>query len=148
MKVLTDQELKFLKETNWTPTLYQMDYKLNSKLSDSEAQMLKFRYNTMAKNYKVDIQELYDKLTEENDYISLEDEAVWLLYNFFTEEELKNHDNKFLLDWLQDFQYFDGYRKWSESDVMSAVNTVFEIYSGELEFYTVDDGSVGVKSKE
>lgn len=150
MKALTNQEIKFLKETRWTPTLYQMDYKKTPLMTNKDIEIIYFHYEILARNYKINIQTLYNKFTrdDEIDAISLEDEAVWLLYNFFTEEDLKTHNNKFFLDWLQDFQYYNGYRKWDESDVMSAINTVFEIYSGNLEFYTDDNGSVGVRSKD
>lgn len=141
MKKLTEQEIKFIKETGWTPTVHQCDeYKRTNRSpyyidSCAEAQ------NIASEDFNIDLISLYDKLcNEENsDGISLEYDATYLLYTFFTADELVDLDSAWALKWLQDFKYYFGYRNWSERDVDNAIYEALEIYGGKREFYEEND---------
>lgn len=145
MKRLTEQEIKFIKETGWTPTVYQMNY------NESELKRTKFTGMTRdggakafcqeMKKYNVDISDLYKKFTEESDAISLEYEATYLFYTFFTKEELEKLTDEEATKWLKDFQYFSGYRKWDGGNLIY-VNEALEVYAGTREFYEESDGEI------
>lgn len=140
MKKLTEQEINFIKNTGWTPTVHQCnEYKRTNKApyyidSFAEAQ------NIAREDFNIDLIELYNKTCSENncDGISLEYEATYLLYTFFTPEELLELDNSWALNWLQDFKYYMGFRKWDESDVEVCIQEALSIYAGTREFYEQD----------
>ena len=145
MKRLTEQEIKFIKETGWTPTVYQMNY------NESELKRTKFAgmskeggakaFCQEMKKYNIDISDLYKKFTEESDTISLEYEATYLFYTFFTKEELEKLTDEEATKWLKDFQYFSGYRKWDGGNLIY-VNEALEVYAGTREFYEEQDGEI------
>ena len=140
MKMLTEQEISFIKDTGWTPTVHQCnEYKRTNKApyyidSFAEAQ------NIAREDFNIDLIELYNKTCSENncDGISLEYEATYLLYTFFTPEELLELDNSWALNWLQDFKYYMGFRKWDEKDVEVCIQEALSIYAGAREFYEQD----------
>ena len=140
MQALTKNEVEFIKKTGWTPTVHQCDeYKRTDKDpyyidSFAEAQ------NVAREEFDIDLIELYDKTcNEENaDGISLEYEATYLLYTFFTPEELLEMDTSWALQWLQDFKYFFGFRKWDEQLVEIEIQEALAIYGGGREFYEQD----------
>ncbi len=140
MKRLTEQEINFIKKTGWTPTVYQCnEYKRTNKApyyidSFAEAQ------NIAREDFNIDLFELCNKLCnlENSDWISLEFEATYLLYTFFTPEELLEMDNTWALNWLQDFKYYFGFRKWNERDVETCIQEALRIYAGTREFYEQD----------
>lgn len=147
MKKLTSQEIKFIKETGWTPTLVQMSYsaqELNrtpyAKLKPEKAEE---KYFDLADHYGVNLSKLYTKACNltNSDSISLEFDATYLFYTFFTVEELKNLSTKDGLDWLQNFKYYFGYRKWDEQYVEIEIQEALDIYGGSREFY-LQDGEV------
>ena len=145
MKKLTEKEIKFIKDTGWTPTVYQMNY------NEAELKHTKFAglsreegakaFHAEMENYDINISELYKKFVEDCDGISLEYEATYLFYTFFTKEELENLTDEEATKWLKDFQYYFGYRKWDGGN-LTYVNEAIEIYKGERIFYLEDDGSV------
>ena len=151
MKQLTENEIKFIKETKWSPTIFQMGYsdlelcRTPYKGSSSEEGIKEFQKE--ADKLGVDILTLYNKCTSETDSISLEYEATYLLYLFFTKEELEKLTNNTVLKWLQYFQYYQGYRKWHYEN-MQYVQEALEIYEGTRVFYLEDDGEVWNISKE
>ena len=144
MKKLTDKEIKFMKETGWTPTLLQMNY------SEPELERTKFAgmtredgakaFHKEIKNYGINIHKLYKKTCNLDNYdgISLEYEATYLLYTFFTKEELAKLSPLTALKWLQDFKYYCGYRKWDERLAEIEIQEALEIYNGHREFYEQD----------
>jgi len=146
MKRLTEQEIKFIKDTGWTPTLHQMDYSENElkrthlyqvqNISVS-SEMMKLQFESFANQYGFNLNDLYNKTCnlDSDDIISLEEEAVYLLYTFFTKDELMNLDSVHALEWLKDFKYYFGYRKWSECDAEVSVLEALEAYEGTREFY-------------
>lgn len=145
MKRLTEQEIKFIKDTGWTPTLSQMNY------NESELKRTKFSgmtreegakaFHAEMKKYNIDISSLYKKFIEECDAISLEYEATYLFYTFFTREELEKLTDEEATKWLKDFQYYVGYRKWNGGNLIY-VNEALEIYDGKREFYEESDGEI------
>ena len=93
------------------------------------------------KTYNIDTIDLYKKFTEESDAISLEYEATYLFYTFFTKEELEKLTDEEATKWLKDFQYFSGYRKWDGGNLVY-VNEALEVYAGTREFYEEQDGEI------
>ena len=145
MKKLTSKEIEFIKKTGFTPIVLQCNEwdKVNKPPyyidSFAEAQ------NIAMEDFEVDLIVLLDKIanTEMCDSITLEYEATYLFYCFFTKEELLDLDNSFALHWLKDFKYYFGYRKWDENDVELAIEDALDIYSGRREFYEcLEDGEV------
>ena len=154
MKKLTSNEIEFIKKTGWTPTLVQMDYSKNelvrTSFKDLSSEEASKRYYELAKEYDVDLVRLYNKTCnlENNDIISLEEEATYLFYTFFTKDELVDIDNSWALNWLKDFKYYFGYRKWTESDVENSVLEAIGVYAGTREFFETPDGDIWSKTHE
>ena len=164
MKQLTEQEIKFIKETGWTPTVEQASEwnrtifsnifnpaEFEKKYTDEEGYLIdpysdKINEYVLEK-YNIDTIELYKKCTEESDGISLEYEATYLFYTFFTKKELENLTDEEATEWLKDFQYYFGYRKWDGGN-LSYVNEALEVYNGNRVFYLENDNSVWNISKE
>lgn len=157
MKQLTEQEVKFIKETGWTPTVYQCDewYKTiwtdeqlslephDTYLARREAYSNKYSAiaNAEAEKYGVDLDIIYRKCTDECDNISLEYEATYLFYTFFTKEELEELMEDDATKFLQNFQYYNGYRKWDAGNLIY-VQEALEVYDGTRLFYLEPDGEV------
>jgi len=144
MKKLTNQEIKFIKETGWTPTLVQMSYstqELNkTPYKGFDPEDAANKYFELAEKFGVDLNNLYNKAcnSANSDNISLEFDATYLFYTFFTPDELLDLDTQWALQWLQDFKYFFGYRKWDEQYVEIEIQEALEIYGGSREFYEQD----------
>lgn len=136
---LTANEIKFVKETKFTPTVFQCDeyYRTPFKnaLEASEVAL---------KDYGVDLAAFLQKNLAQNDTdsISLEYVATYLFYTFFSEEELLNIFSEDALKWLQDYRYYLGFRKWDVDYVAQEITEALEIYRGEREFYTTEDNQV------
>ncbi len=154
MKRLTEKEIKFIKETGWTPTIYQMNYSESelkrtpyADLTPEEAG--KMYEITLADQYDVDVHDLYDKTCNLDNWdgISLEYEATYLLYTFFTKEQLEHLSDEEATKWLKDFKYHLGYRKWDGGND-AYINEALEVYNGDRVFYIEDDGDVWNISKE
>ena len=164
MKQLTENEIKFIKETGWTPTVEQCgewgrtvfpslfgkaDFK--KEYLDEDGYVVDEFSNKVneyvLKTYNIDTIDLYKKFTEESDAISLEYEATYLFYTFFTKEELEKLTDEEATKWLKDFQYFSGYRKWDGGNLIY-VNEALEVYAGTREFYEEPDGEIWNKEVE
>ena len=158
MKALTEKEIAFIKETGWTPTVEQCnewkrtifpslfnETEIKKKYLDKYGYIIDEFSNKVneyvLKTYGIDTADLYKKFTEDSDSISLEDEATYLFYTFFTKEELEHLTDKEATKWLQDFQYYSGYRKWDGGNLYY-VNDAIRAYQGEIEFYQTADGSI------
>lgn len=146
MKFLKLNEIKFIKETGWTPTVYQCreyDKTIWADLCENKDE--EFCMNLIDKEareeYAVDVHELYQKCTSEYDGITLEYDAVYLFYTFFTKEELEKLTDEEATRWLKDFKYYSGYRKWDSGNLVY-VNEALEVYNGQKEFYEDHDGEV------
>ena len=155
MKKLTENEIKFIKETGWTPTVEQCgewgrtvfpslfgkaDFK-KEYLDEDGYVVDEFSDKVneyVLKTYNIDTVDLYKKFTEESDAISLEYEATYLFYTFFTKEELEKLTDEEATKWLKDFQYFSGYRKWDGGNLVYVYEAV-DIYNGARELYIQDD---------
>ena len=158
MKQLTENEIKFIKETGWTPTVEQCgewgrtvfpslfgkaDFK-KEYLDEDGYVVDEFSDKVneyVLKTYDIDTVDLYKKFTEESDAISLEYEATYLFYTFFTKEELEKLTDEEATKWLKDFQYFSGYRKWDGGNPIY-VNEALEVYAGTRELYEEQDGEI------
>lgn len=139
MLKLNDQEIKFVKETKFTPTVFQCDEYYRTPFKNaSEASEVALR------DYGVDLAAFLKKNLDQNDTdsISLEYVATYLFYTFFSEEELLNIFSEDALKWLQDYRYYLGFRKWDADDVAQGVEEAVEIYRGEREFYITEDNQV------
>ena len=158
MKKLTEQEINFIKETGWTPTVEQCDEwertifvnlftkaAFKKKHLDEDGYVIDEFSNKVneyvLKTYNIDTVDLYKKFTEESDAISLEYEATYLFYTFFTKEELEKLTDEEATKWLKDFQYFSGYRKWDGGNLIY-VNEALEVYAGTREFYEEPNGEI------
>ena len=124
MKYLTEQEIKFLKETGFTLTILQYDeWHRCSVKSFEEATRVADR------DYNISLKELVSKLNEGEDWISLEFAAGYLFYIFFTEEQLQELSNKEALEFLQNFKYSFGWRKADYQDARNAVEDALKLYN-------------------
>lgn len=136
MKRLTENEIKFIKETKVTPTVMVCEeWRRTPYANLAEAT------ERAADLYQVSLSEILDKCAED-DGISLEYMASYLLYTFFSLEELENMTTAAVLDWLQDFKYFCGFRKWNENWAEIAMSEALDVYYGYREFYDTEDGEV------
>ena len=124
MRKLNDNEIRFIKETGFTPTVFQCDeYEKTNKApyfidSFSKAQdIAKDMYGIE------DLGLLMNELTSPEcaDAISLEEDAEYLLSAFFSKDELDAMRAEDALKWLQDFKYYFGYRKWGEESAFIAL---------------------------
>ena len=152
MKKLTEQEINFIKDTGWTPTLHQMHYSENELKRTHlyqvqnipvSPEMMQLQFESFANQYGFNLDDLYEKTCnlENSDSISLEYEATYLFYTFFTQEELEKLTDEEATKWLKNFKYFFGYRKWDDGNLIY-VKEAIEIYEGTREFYEEYDGDV------
>lgn len=152
MKRLTEQEISFIKDTGWTPTLHQMNYSENELKRTHlyqvqnipvSPEMMRLQFESFANQYGFNLDDLYNKTCnlENSDAISLEYEATYLFYTFFTKEELEKLTDEEATKWLKDFKYFFGYRKWDGGN-LTYVYEAIEVYEGTREFYEEYDGDV------
>lgn len=152
MKRLTEQEINFIKDTGWTPTLHQMGYSENELKRTHlyqvqnipvSPEMMQLQFESFANQYGFNLDDLYNKTCnlENSDGISLEYEATYLFYTFFTKEELEKLTDEEATKWLKDFKYFFGYRKWDDGNLVY-VKEAIEIYEGTREFYEEYDGDI------
>ena len=147
MKYLTDNEWKFIKETKFTPTVFQCNeyHKTTfANLCDKEDEQRNFNVaQAIAKSYyDVDLKELIDKASDGDDGISLEFAAPYILYNLYTRDELVAMSNKQALEALRDFKYFCGWRKADEMDGRIALYEAIKMHDGEVAFTDEFDGDV------
>ena len=93
--------------------------------------------------YSINLDEFSNVLLDANyDSISLEYDAVYLLYTFLTREELENMNDSEVLEWLKNFKYWCGYRKYDIDLAHMHRCEALEVYDGTREFYETDDGEV------
>lgn len=148
MKALTQQEIRFVKDTNFTPTVYQCaDYSKTPFKDYDEAE------KAAKEKYEVDLAEFLDKNLnqEDDDAISLEYVATYLFYEFFSCEELidmASNNPKKGLEWLQDYRYFFGFRRWDLDMAVDEMWEAVEVYEGKRDFYVTEDGQVWNKEIE
>lgn len=139
MVKLTPEEIRFVNETKFTPTVYQLDeYPRTIFKNFDEAQ-------TLAKKiYNFDLNDFLRKNLEQDDIdsISLEYVATYLFYSFFSKEDLNNMTPEFGLKWLQDYRYYNGFRKWDLDYICNEIKEALEIYSGKREFYITEDNQI------
>lgn len=133
MRQLAENEIKFFKETNFTPTVFQCDeYSRTPFHSYAEAE------KAAKEKYSINLDSLLTDCLNDSDSISLEYDATYLLHTFFTQDELKEMKAKEALKFLQDFKYFNGFRKWSEEQAEVEIQEALQIYDGVRKFVDVD----------
>lgn len=144
MKLLTANEIKFLKETGWTPTVAQCnEWKRCTFTEDQEEEVMK--------SYGIDVSAFIAKIFDTNaiDGISLEEEAAYILSVFFTWSELfQMMKDETVLKWLQDWRYFCGYRKWVEQEAYLAAGEAMDIVGGSKKVVTDGDGYIWIVDRE
>lgn len=144
MKLLTANEIKFLKETGWTPTVSGCDeWERCTFTEDQEEEVMK--------SYGIDVDAFMAKIfdIEAIDGVSLEEEAAYILSVFFTESELfQMMKDETVLEWLQNWRYFCGYRKWVEAYACFAADEAIGILNGSKKIVTDENGYVWVVDKE
>ena len=147
MKQLTKEEIKFVQETGFTPTVFQCNEYHRTPFKDFEeaCKVAQDKYNIdldefLSKNISIDL--------DDSDGISLEYVATYLFYCFFTKEELEQLTPIKALEWLQDYRYFCGFRKWDEQLAFSEVQEAIEIHNGTRVLYLESDGNVWNWEKE
>ena len=138
MRRLTENEIKFIKETGVTATVIQCDEWDRSQCSSyADAEKL------ADEEYGINLDELSNVLLDANyDSISLEYDAVYLLYTFLTCEKLENMNDSEVLEWLKNFKYWCGYRKYDIDLAHMNRCEALEVYDGTREFYETDNGEV------
>ena len=138
MRRLTENEIKFIKETGITATVIQCDEWNRSTCSNyADAEKL------ADEEYGINLDEFSIVLLDDNyDSISLEYDAVYLLYTFLTREELENMNGNEVLEWLKNFKYWCGYRKYDVDLAYMHRCEALEVYDGTREFYETDDGEI------
>lgn len=134
MKRLTENEIKFIKETDVTWTTVGC--------GEWEKRTVFANYNEAAQcardMYQIDLDVLMNKFGD-YDGITLEYTATYLFYSFFTKEELEKLTPEDGIEWLKDMRYFFGYRKWDAESIAPFIEEALEIYAGTREFYEEDD---------
>ena len=143
MRFLTDNEIKFIKATGVTPTVIQLDeWKRTGCVDFPDA------WNVAAITFGVaDPKEFFHMLTsdKDSDSISIDNNAIYLFYTFFTEEELKNMTSEEALKWLQDWKYYFGYRKCSEDEAAEFRDAALDMHLRPDRYYFKEiDGDVWV----
>ena len=160
MKPLTEEEIKFIKETGWTPTVQQADewertifsnvFSLKNNYDSAEKRLTDRKafgkrafeeaFKCAKEQYGLNLRELNKKCLTEWDAITLENDAIYLFYAFFTKEELEKLTDKEATKWLKDFKYDCGYRKWDDGN-LEYVQEAISVYEGKTSFYicTEDD---------
>ena len=138
MRRLTENEIRFIKETGVTATVIQCDEWYRSQCSNyADAERL------ADTEYGINLHEFLSVLADVHyDSISLEYDAVYLLYTFLTREELENMSDSEVLEWLQNFKYWCGYRKYDIYLAYMNKCEALEVYEGTREFYETDDCEV------
>lgn len=161
MRLLTEQEIKFLKDTHITPTVIQCDEwkrtifadempETNSEYKKHQAGNKIFSHacTKAREQYKVDLIDLYEKIMRDQDFISLQGEAPYILYCFLTKEELEQKTCDEVLEWLRDWKYYFGFRKWNSLDAAIVCQEALDLYNGVREIATFDDGCIYIQEKE
>ena len=158
MKRLTDNEIKFIKMTGCTATVIQCNewkrtiWKDEPSLQLIAETCMHFGIGAVYDKISAGIfwKELTDKICDSNeDAISLEDLAIYLLRTFCTPDELRNmlHDQASALKWLQDWKYFFGFRKMDAPYpyILAALDTehyVLDPNSDEVYYNYIEDDTV------
>ena len=162
MKRLTDDEIRFVKNTGFTPTVWQCDEYYKTAFTDEALdynapdyslkkrdeysdRWYKAAYDCARFSYNFDLDEFIKKNLGDDlgdyDAISLEYVATYLLYCFFSKEELEKMTDKEATKFLQDYRYYFGFRK-HDSGNMQFVQEALEVYDGSRVFYEADDGNI------
>lgn len=138
MRRLTENEIRFVKETGITATVIQCNEWDRSQCSNyADAEKL------ADEKYGINLDEFSSVLLDDNyDSISLEYDAVYLLYTFLTRKELENMNGNEVLEWLKNFKYWFGYRKYDVDLAYMHRCEALEVYDGTREFYDTDDGEI------
>ena len=142
MKVLKQNEIDFLKKTGVTPTVLQCEEWGRTPVGSRKMA------EKIAAEYGIDLHDFYKMLTEQYDSISLENEAAYIFSIFFTNEELSKMNGHDALKFLQDWKYYNGFRKWSEWDTFDALAEAQRIHEGFTKVTSDADGNLWLDYEE
>lgn len=136
---LNSEEIKFVKEVHFTPTVYQLNEYSRTPFKDYEDCK-----KVANKLYHFDLDDFIKKNLnqKDTDEISLEYTATYLFYTFFTEDELEELSEDDALKWLEDYRYYRGFRKFDPDQVLTSIDEALEVYYGVREFYISDDNQI------
>lgn len=141
MKALTDKEWKILKETGFTPTVYQCDEWSRTLLKDKSVS----GFLRACADAGINGSQLMDKLCAEENSCTIDDAAAYILYNYFAEADIDKKTDQELLDFLCGFKYFFGFRKYSVCSIPFVRETLVQLYGHETEFAVDDDDDICIK---
>lgn len=138
MKALTNNEILFIKDSGWTPTIYQCDewYKIGIDAEDFFKEL---------ERYNIDGHSFLDKFfgEDEIDNMSFEDEAAYILSLFFNWGELlKMLKEDSVLEWLRNWKYYYGARKWTKEEANDAVAVAMDLLSNNKKIKVDEHGSI------
>lgn len=132
MEPISTREWKFLKTHNITPTVFECDEWNRTDFKDF------MEASQYAKALKINLGDLLERAYGHTDTISLEFEATYFFYNWFTKDELENLTEEEATKALQNWKYFGGFRKW-DSGNLQYVEEALEVYNGTRHFYIYKD---------
>ena len=160
MKQLTTKEIQFVKDTKFTPTVGQCGEYYRTIFTDEKVEYgdnyparreaydekwYKVVSDYAKEHYGIDLDAFIAKNNniENDDYdgISLEYVATYLFYCFFTKEELEKLTDEEATEFLKDYRYYGGFRKWDGGN-LTYVQEAIEAYNGLRLFYLQDDGNI------
>lgn len=136
---LNPEEIRFVKEIHFTPTVYQLNEYSRTPFKD-----YKECKKVANKLYHFDLDNFIKKNLnqKDTDELSLEYVATYLLYTFFTEDELEELSGEDALKWLEDYRYYRGFWKFETDQVLTCIDKALEVYYGVREFYSSDDNQI------
>lgn len=163
MKPLTSAQIQFIKYTHITPTVVQCDewertvWKHDPSSDEIAAACADLGIGTTKDEALAFWDELLYDFNHCEDAISLEDAAIYLFRTFLTPTEMEEMLKSPSVDkglygyeltksgqWLRDWKYFNGYRKWDNCDYLleQALNKDYKMYvDDEGDVYYVNEGT-------
>lgn len=156
MKPLTSAQIKFIKHTQITPTIFQCDewertiWKHNPSSDEIAATCADLGICATKDEALTLWEELLYDFNRCEDGISLEDAAIYLFRTFLTPDEMEKMLEAPSIDqglygynltqsgqWLRDWKYFNGYRKWDDCDYL-----LEQALDESYVMYVDDDGDI------
>lgn len=140
MKRLTNDELAFVKAFNVKPDDWQdLQYKPSRKWDYAEIATW-CMHNGIApyvhdKISAADfLKGIEDKFWDDEgfDALSLEDVAIWVLTTYYTYDQIHDMTLVQVIQALQDWKYFCGFRKIADFDAIQALSCALGVFDGYL----------------
>jgi len=144
MHTLSENEIKFLKETKFSPTVVQCDeWKRTTIGSFDEAA-------EAAKAYGVDFDALWENINNQEDWngLSLSEIAVYLFATFFTLDELESLTDDEAERFLHNWKYHLGFRKFGIGGCSLERDVAKKVLKGEFICKNDDYGGISFYDHE